>query len=92
MVFDKAGNLYGAAAGRGSQNPKYGPPGSGCGLVFKLSPSKKGLWKYTVLHEFSYSDAEDPASGVILDPKGKLFGSTVDGGAYGGGVVFEITP
>jgi uncharacterized repeat protein (TIGR03803 family) len=29
---------------------------------------------------------------VILDSKGNIFGTTYQGGKYGYGVVFEITP
>jgi uncharacterized repeat protein (TIGR03803 family) len=29
---------------------------------------------------------------MILDDKGNLFGTTATGGAYIGGVVFELTP
>jgi len=87
LVFGKAGNLYGTAVGGGK-----GPCSAGCGLVFKLSPTKKGRWKYTILHEFTGPDGANPDSGVIFDRKGNLFGTTQRGGAYGGGVVFELTP
>ncbi len=32
------------------------------------------------------------AGNLIMDKKGNLYGGTVLGGAYGGGVVFELTP
>ena len=43
LVFDKAGNLYGAGGGG---NPGCGP--YTCGTVFKLSPQNNGAWKYSV--------------------------------------------
>jgi hypothetical protein len=81
MVFDKAGNLYGVAAG-GTK---------GYGVVFKLSPHAGGEWSYTVVHNFVGSDGEFPW-GVTLDDKGNLFGTTKNGGTYNAGVAFEISP
>jgi uncharacterized repeat protein (TIGR03803 family) len=62
------------------------------GLVFKLTPSDGG-WTYTVLHEFATGDGGDyPTGGLVLDGQGNLYGTTTQGGAYGWGVVWEITP
>jgi uncharacterized repeat protein (TIGR03803 family) len=85
VVLDKAGNLYGTTTIGGS-------PQCGCGVVFKLSPSKNGKWKYTVLHTFVGSDGAQPDANLILDSKGNLYGTAVTGGTYGYGVVFEVTP
>jgi hypothetical protein len=86
MVFDKSGNLYGAAGG--------GLPdcdGYYCGVVFKLSPQKNGTWKYSVVHKFTSADGEYPL-GVIIDDKGNLFGTTQSFGKYHFGTAFEIIP
>lgn len=83
VVRDSAGNLYGTAVDLGSNNE---------GLVFKLAPSGGG-WTYTVLHEFTGGDDGDyPIGGLVLDAQGNLYGTTSGGGAYGSGVVWEITP
>jgi len=84
VVMDKAGNLYGTTIAGGS--------GCGCGVVYKLSPGARGKWTYTVLHTFSGGDGAQPDANLILDDKGNLYGTTATGGAYGGGVVFEIIP
>lgn len=84
LALDPAGALYGMAQGG---DKKCGP----CGLIFKLAPQKNGKWKYSVLHTFHGADGSDPY-GVILDGKGNIFGTTLDGGKYGLGVAFEITP
>jgi uncharacterized repeat protein (TIGR03803 family) len=34
----------------------------------------------------------DTDAGVIFDASGNLYGTTYEGGAYGGGTVFENTP
>jgi uncharacterized repeat protein (TIGR03803 family) len=85
LVFDKAGNLYGTTAFGGDAQCI-------CGVVFKLTPSSNGKWKYSRLHAFVASDGYEPAAGLIIDSKGNLYGTTVVGGKYGGGVVYEITP
>lgn len=70
----------------------------GCSLTFAVfgpynSANAKG--KETVLHSFcsqaGCTDGENPAAGVIADSSGNLYGTTVSGGANGGGTVFEIT-
>lgn len=43
------------------------------------------------MHKFVGTDGDTPL-GVILDGKGNLFGTTKNGGTYGAGTAFEITP
>jgi hypothetical protein len=81
---DSAGNLYGMTLGG---DKSCGP----CGSIFKLSPQKSGKWKYSALHIFHGPEGAGPY-GVILDSKGHIFGTTVQGGKYGFGVAFEISP
>jgi uncharacterized repeat protein (TIGR03803 family) len=83
VIVDKAGNLYGTAA--------YGGAGSGCGVVYRLTHNSNNTWTYTVLHQFVNSDGALPYSSLIFGAHGNLFGTTVGGGPYGGGVVFEIS-
>jgi uncharacterized repeat protein (TIGR03803 family) len=78
--------LYGTT-GTGGRVTESCP--SGCGTVFSLNP-KTGI--KTVLHSFGAGvDASDPHS-ALLDVSGKLYGTTVYGGIYNDGTVFEITP
>lgn len=90
LVFDKGGNLYGTTEGGGT-----GCTFPGCGVVFKLAPSKFG-WKETVLHNFKGEpDGSSPTEGLILDGKGNIYGTTALGGkgvSGGYGTVFEVTP
>jgi uncharacterized repeat protein (TIGR03803 family) len=93
LIFDTAGNLYGAALGGAN----------GSGVVFELSPSGGGTWTETVLYNFcslsGCADGGGPSSSLIFDKAGNLYGTTVSGGAYqsacGGsacGTVFELSP
>jgi uncharacterized repeat protein (TIGR03803 family) len=56
--------------------------------VFKLSPAGTE----TVLHSFTGPDGLNPEAGLVQDPAGNLYGTTCCRGAYGGGVVFKLTP
>ena len=49
-----------------------------------------GAQTYKVLHSFNYADGQLPYSGVIRDKKGNLYGTAVEGGPGGAGVVFKI--
>jgi uncharacterized repeat protein (TIGR03803 family) len=83
LIFDTAGNLYGTTSAGGLHN---------AGNVFKLIPTADG-WKEQVLYSFTGgTDGGTPLAGLVLDPAGNLYGSTTGGGAYGAGVIFEITP
>jgi uncharacterized repeat protein (TIGR03803 family) len=84
LIFDKAGNLYGTTIYGGANQ---------AGVVYKLSPSGGG-WKETVLYDFPGGNHNSyPASGVIMDRAGNLFGTTfyTHGGTSLGGGVFELT-
>lgn len=85
LVMDKSGNLYGVTVYGGDSN-------CSCGVVYKLSPSANGKWKYTVLHQFTGYDGAQPIAQLILDNQGNLYGTTATGGEGGAGVAFELTP
>ena len=84
VVFGPSGELYGTTIGGGGACE--------CGLVYKLSPTQGGQWKYRVLHRFTGYDGAQPDANLIIDRSGNLYGTTATGGAGGAGVVFEITP
>lgn len=85
MIFDKAGNLYGAAGGGLQDCGSYT-----CGTIFRLVPRPGGKWQYEVVHKFTGADGAFPW-GVVCDGKSNLFGTTENGGTYNSGVAFEIS-
>jgi uncharacterized repeat protein (TIGR03803 family) len=88
LVFDQAGSLYGATAFGG----KAGCSSTGCGVVYKLTPSSGG-WTETVLYSFTGgNDGGNPAGGVIFDQAGNLYGVTTDSGPSRQGTVYELSP
>jgi uncharacterized repeat protein (TIGR03803 family) len=65
-------------------------------VVFELVRGNGNNWTFQVLHYFNVSDGANPYSGLILDSKGNLYGTTSGGGNNacdgGCGVVFELSP
>jgi uncharacterized repeat protein (TIGR03803 family) len=88
LALDAAGNLYGATKSGGE-----GVCSGGCGEVYKLTPTERGGWTYTMLHGFSgESDGGQPSGDLIFGPDGRLYGVASIGGSGGNGVVFAIMP
>jgi uncharacterized repeat protein (TIGR03803 family) len=85
LVFDASGNLYGATYAGGTY---------GYGTAFKLAPKKSGDWDETVIFNFNGQNAtgDAPYATLIFDTAGNLYGTTVFGGTYDSGMVFELTP
>jgi uncharacterized repeat protein (TIGR03803 family) len=90
LIQDAKGNLYGTTDYGGKLSCD---DGSGCGVVFKLKPTKNGKWKESVLYAFAGgTDGAVPAAPVTRDAKGNLYGTTFEGGPTNSGTVFELTP
>jgi hypothetical protein len=103
IVFDSAGNLYGATTQGGATNCS---PLADCGTVFQLTPPPKpgDPWNETVLYTFKgakYGDGDEPAGGLLIDGQGNLYGTTAYGGTGdcvllgvkgGCGTVYELSP
>ena len=78
------GILYGTTTHGGSGGCQYG-----CGTVFSLDPvtgSEKALYAFQ-----DNNDGQYPFAGLI-GVKGKLYGTTLDGGDSGTGAVFALDP
>jgi uncharacterized repeat protein (TIGR03803 family) len=97
VIFDNAGNMYGVTYWGGITNSYCGA--SGCGTVFELARNSDGSWTRSVLYKFTGgADGLNPASPLIFDAGGNLYGVTVWGGTYtsqclsGCGTVFELSP
>ncbi|HTS36482.1 MAG TPA: choice-of-anchor tandem repeat GloVer-containing protein [Candidatus Solibacter sp.] len=97
LVFDAAGNLYGAASAGGNGMASYcGDPG--CGTIFQLQPPTVagGTWTLVDIHDFlsELGDGFGP-TGVTLTQDGSIVGTTVydltEAGLYEGGVAFWLS-
>ncbi len=107
LVFDGAGNLYGATQFGGGRGTTCDPDFyQYCGTVFKLSPpkTKGGKWTEKMLYSFEGGvDGAEPNGGLVLDDAGVVYGATYYGGKETGdcnggfegtgcGTVFSLTP
>jgi hypothetical protein len=100
LVLDSAGNLYGTTSNGGTVRLCGG---GGCGTVFelkrlgtvfKLAPNGKGGWTESTL--YSFGAGANPASDLVFDTNGNMYGTTLSGGiascflGTGCGTVFEL--
>src|SRR5260370_22742881 len=66
---------------------------SGLGTIYKIHQEANGTWTFRVIHTFTGgSDGGSGSAGRMILRHGHLYGAATTGGAYGGGVVFELTP
>jgi uncharacterized repeat protein (TIGR03803 family) len=87
LVFDKAGKLYGTTL-------DGGPGACGCGSAYQLSQQPDGVWYEQVLYSFQNNGRDGHAlySGLVFDAAGNLYGTASEGGAYGFGTVYSLSP
>jgi uncharacterized repeat protein (TIGR03803 family) len=94
VIFDSAGNLYGANRGV----PLY------FGTIFELTPDGSGGWSESTIFDWSsssYYQGATPIGPIVLDAAGNIYGTNEFGGATsyefclegdGCGTVFQVTP
>jgi uncharacterized repeat protein (TIGR03803 family) len=81
LIADAAGDLF--------ETTEIGS--NGYGTVFEIAKTATGYASTpTVLVSFNNTDGANPTGGLIADANGDLFSTTVNGGAYNFGTVFEI--
>jgi uncharacterized repeat protein (TIGR03803 family) len=82
LMLSPSGVIYGTTHCDGNNN---------AGTVWELAPAS-GSWNYTLLYTFTGgTDGLYSFSNLVME-KGKLYGTTNEGGADNYGVVFEVTP
>jgi uncharacterized repeat protein (TIGR03803 family) len=80
VVLYPGGRLYGATGFGGAY---------GSGAVYELSPSGTG-YSEQLIFNFQSSNGLEPNSSLVMDSKGRLYGTTLSGG-IGWGNVFRMT-
>jgi len=99
LVQATNGDLYGTASAGGSYAScaSFNPFGSGCGTVFRLTPSGTLKTLYSFCAQSGCADGAVPGAGLVQATNGDLYGTTPNGGTgtgcgrFGCGTVFEIT-
>ena len=95
LILDSMGNLYGTT--------EFGGTSSSNGTVFELSPpvATGATWTESVLYAFTGAgDGALPLAPLVLDSKGKLYGTTWSRGVTtpgclgqaGCGTIFQVSP
>jgi uncharacterized repeat protein (TIGR03803 family) len=81
MMDDATGMLYGTSSAGGSSN---------LGTIF--SPTPRGSWD--ILHSFTGGkDGAYPVGKLVMDrTTGTIYGTTSQGGDYGCGTIFQLSP
>ena len=79
LTLGPDGNFYGTTQTGGAQN---------IGTIFMMTPNGY----VTTLASFNGSTTGgQPVGGVVFDNAGNLYGTTVEGGLYNGGIVYVLT-
>ena len=91
LVFDTVGKLYGTTWQGGSHLKQCYDL---CGVVFDLTPGSNGGWTENVLHTFTngWDGSSSWAAPLIFDSAGNFYGEAWNGGKYGYGNAFRLTP
>lgn len=89
LMLASDGNFYGTTRAGGAYSCR-GTDRVPCGTIFRLTPGGQE----TVLHSFGATptDGYSPSGALIQGKDGALYGTTSNGGTYGGGgTIFRIT-
>jgi uncharacterized repeat protein (TIGR03803 family) len=78
LIQGTDGRLYGTATGGGMD---------GDGTVFAVNTDGTG---FTTLHSFTNGDGQGPWAGLVQGTDGRLYGTTINGGANGDGAIFAV--
>lgn len=88
LTVDASGNSYGTTTGGGGSY--------NAGTVFKLAPTKSGLWKETLIFDFqsvSNKGYGSPGGNLVFDKTGNIYGTAGSFLCNGTcGIVFKLTP
>ena len=83
LVQAANGNFYGTTSAGGAHSQ---------GTVFKVTPGGTLTTLYSFCAQSGCTDGYGPHAGLVQATNGHFYGTTVGGGVFGGGTVFEITP
>lgn len=83
LVQGSDGNYYGTS---------YSGGANGYGTVFKITSSGALTTLYSFCSQATCADGSNPAGGLVQGSHGNFYGTTLMGGAYNYGSVFEVTP
>jgi uncharacterized repeat protein (TIGR03803 family) len=85
LIRDAAGDLFGTS--------RNAPLSRGSAFKLKAPSISGGAWSLAVLHDFGFTagDGMHPVGGLV-QVNGVYYGTTPDGGSFGGGTVYSLQP
>ena len=84
LIFDKAGNIYGATTEGGISGSNGG------GTIFELTPNGSS-WTFNSLHTLPGSGISGSFRNLLLDASGNIYATTHCDGANSAGTVYKLT-
>lgn len=98
LVIGPNGALYGSTAAGGG-GPCLSENGyRGCGTIYSLQPPATAPatvifnWLATTLYRFSQTNGAYPQGPLTFDSSGNIYGTAVNGGNAGWGLIYELVP
>jgi uncharacterized repeat protein (TIGR03803 family) len=97
LVFGPGGALYGTTSAGGGGPCLTANNYHGCGTIYKISPPPHAPasliydWGSDVLFRFNQTDGSYPQGDLMFDANGTMYGTAVNGGTYGWGLVYTLT-
>lgn len=97
IIIGPDGALYGSTAAGGGGPCVLTNGYHGCGTVYQLRPPARAPasviynWNSTVLYSFSGSNGSYPQGDLTFDSAGNIYGTTINGGTPGWGVIYKLT-
>ncbi len=96
-VFGPDGALYGSTSAGGGGACLNSNGYRGCGTIYKLRPPARAPgsvivnWSSNAIYSFTGTNGAYPQGPLLFSPDGKIFGTTINGGANGYGLVYSLT-
>jgi uncharacterized repeat protein (TIGR03803 family) len=82
LLIDQSGVVHGVTPAGGNQFK---------GIVYEITPTD-GSWTENVVYNFAGgNDGAGPTTGLVADQAGSLYGTTMAGGQYNAGVIYQLT-
>lgn len=97
LAIGPDGALYGSTAAGGGGPCVLTNGYLGCGTVFQLRPPARAPasvlynWTSNILFSFSGNNGSYPQGDLTFDSSGKIYGTTINGGSAGWGLIYSLT-